>query len=174
MEDNQTPQTPATESVGTPVAVNVVTPSPPAPPSTETPLIEGMTTPEPAPAIVTEAQERKDAVEPPVSPPTAQPAPGTTMPAPSGKKSNMLVIVIAIIVLLGLLGGVAYMYTQQQSTKIKSTGSKPPTTQTATKATTVSTKDVDATTKTIDDSLSNIDATKDFSSSDLSDATLGL
>ena len=168
MDDIKTPTTEPTV-----VPVNTTGPTPPKPaPAEDTPESLGMTTPH---AISTEPAEPVPAMDTPTDPePVTHPQ---TTPQiaehASGGKNHMAVIVVALVVMIALIGAIVYVYKQQNSTAVKKTDSK--TSQSSNSAPTpVSAGDVSDTTKAIDDSLNSIDADKDFSSNDLSDATLGL
>lgn len=153
MEENQTTPTP-TDTTTTATPTTIDTPTPPM--QSEAPSPEEAT---PAPS---------DEPTPPA--PSVLEASAPAAPHSDGHK-QWLVIAIAAIVLLALLGAVAYMYTQKNKTAVK-----PHTTQQANTTTTAPTasSSVDDAAKSIDDNIDTIDANKDFTSSDLSDATLGL
>ncbi len=163
MDDNQTNPTTEENITPAPVVNDVV-----APEASETARPD-MTSPE----------AEADAVSPTQSTPYSPAEQLGATPAiaehASGGKSHMVAIAVAVVVLLALLGGVGYLYTQNNSTVIKTpkeaaVKKEEPTPTVAP----VTAKDVDDTTKSVDESLEPIDADKDFMTNDLSDATLGL
>jgi uncharacterized protein HemX len=84
------------------------------------------------------------------------------------------VIVAAILIVLCLIGGAGYAY--WQNSKETPVPAPTQTTKATTQTTTakVTGKDVDSATKDIDASLNKVNDTTDFTTNDLSDATLGL
>lgn len=156
MDENQNPA-PTTEMP------TIAPEQPTTPVPTETPAVA----PEASSVDVTTATPTPEAAEPAVANPALSQLPAHA----SGGNKHLIAIIVAVVVMLGLLGAVAYLYMQQNSTSIKTTENKSAQTTTAAPVTAA---DVDNTTKEIDDSLTTIDADKDFSSADLSDATLGL
>lgn len=97
-----------------------------------------------------------------------------TPPAPHKKGKPVLVIAIAIVVALGLAALVVFtfMKTKKDTVGTNKTANST-TTQTAAKPL-ASPADVDSTSKELETSLSKVDDSKDFSSADLSDKSLGL
>lgn len=93
------------------------------------------------------------------------------------RKSNLPVaeILIAIVVALALAGLVVYVYSQSKNSQQTDKNSKTTTSESAIIAKPqASTTDVDTTTQEVDQSLEQLNDSSDFSSSDLSDSSLGL
>jgi flagellar basal body-associated protein FliL len=89
-----------------------------------------------------------------------------TPPAQPKKGRGKLVVLIAVIVFVALAAAVVYVYLK---------GRQPATTAPiGREAPTVTTTDVDSTSQAITTQLSKVSDSKDFSSSDLSDQSLGL
>jgi uncharacterized protein HemX len=143
-------------------------------PAPEQPIVAAPTTvPEQVPTPISVDTETPEVATDPMTAPTAaEPIPQLTAHASGGKK-HLVAIVVAVVVMLGLIGAVVYVYLKQNSTAIKTVAPKTSQSSNSSQAP-VSAADVDNTAKAVDDSLQTIDANKDFSSTDLSDATLGL
>lgn len=103
--------------------------------------------------------------------PTGEQLANQPIPSNKGGGGHMIAIIIAVLVFLALAGAVVYVYMQSNSSKITRKSS---TTTASNSVAPATAKDVDATAKIIDDNLANVDADKDFMTTDLSDATLGL
>lgn len=163
MEDNQTtPQATTTfadvklpsSSPATPITVG----------GSVSPVASETVANSPAPTATNVPVQSDDSSSQPTS---DQPA-NQPLPAKKGG-SHMVAILIAVLVFLLLAGAVVYVYMKSNTSKITRKDTK-----TSASIAPATAKDVDATTKTIDDNLVNIDADKDFTTTDLSDATLGL
>lgn len=101
--------------------------------------------------------------------------PETAAPNPANaikKKSSKMPVVIAIVVIVVLALGVAAYFAFVKKDTVTPTTSTTSTTTTTTTTTAVEDPDIES--SNIDNSLSKIDDTKDYSSTDLSDTTLGL
>lgn len=110
---------------------------------------------------------------PPVSPPNDNPL--AANPLPPAKKSGApkAAIIVAIIIALALAGVTVFAFTR--GSKKKTTTSAPTTSTAATQAAVkVTGTDVDKTSQGLDDTLKKADDTKDFSSTELTDQSLGL
>ena len=101
--------------------------------------------------------------------------PRSALSANKPKNSNLSTfIVVAILVALALIAGAGYGYMKTRNKDTKSTSSLAPAPETKKTTTEVKAAEVDKTSTAIDTSLSNIDDTKDFAATDLSDTSLGL
>ncbi len=86
----------------------------------------------------------------------------------------MFAIVIAVIVALGLAGAVVFAYMKNKDNGDIKRDDSASSSQTVVEKPQASASDVDSTSKEIDSSLEKADDTKDFSTTELSDSTLGL
>jgi len=93
-----------------------------------------------------------------------------TQPTAPKKKGGM-VIVIAIIIFLMLAVAAYFVYTSGNDSSKASQSKQPASTAQVSQA---KTSDVDQTNQALDKDLSSVDDNKDFTSTDLSDASLGL
>lgn len=163
MDDNQTNPTTEETITSAPTVNDVIAPEAPE----TAPVAMASPSAETGDASPTQPASPSSVEQPSVTPAIAEHA--------SGGKSHMVAIAVAVVVLLALLGGVGYIYTQNNSTAVKApTGTTAKTEKPAATVAPVTAKDVDDTTKSVDESLESIDADKDFTINDLSDATLGL
>lgn len=156
MEENQQPT--AQDSPETPTSAPL-TPAPSTPDGPETPP----TTPEPATSQTTTTDDKEVLGMPQ--------QPEQTAAKPSGSHKQLLVMAVAVVVFIGLLGAVGYMYMQKNKTAIKTGANQ---SQQSASNTPTAASTVDDAAKTIDNNIDSIDSSKDFTSNDLSDATLGL
>ncbi len=131
--------------------------------NTEEPPVEA---PFSEPNIVNMADENSS--QPPVESPLA-----ISPQAVAKSNSPITVIVVAIIVAIVLAGVAVFVYLTNSGTTKTTTTSKT-SNQSVIEKPKATMSDVDTTNQEIDKSLQSIDETKDFSSTELSDASLGL
>jgi len=150
----------------TPVQTMAAVEAPPAP----TPTFTEPAVPPPAPDPLPESPEPvsepsapttgSDGAVPPISP-------LNRTPMPTKKSKPMMVVIIAVIVVLAIAAAMVFAYMRSRDKTV-------PTPAVSTTAPVVTASDVNSTSQEIDKSLKSIDDSKDFSSNDISDTTLGL
>lgn len=89
-------------------------------------------------------------------------------------KGKGVVILVAVLLAAALIGGAAFAYIQTKNKVKPADAPAATTTQTTPESTEVKGTDIDKTTTDLDATLKKVDDTKDYTTNDLSDATLGL
>lgn len=163
-----TPEAPATESVTTVVSE---TPAPAeVAPAESTPVTPADSA---APATTTIDVTHADSADP-TAPTVENPLAIPQQHAVHKTHSPMLAILIAVFVAIVLAGVVVFMYMRSKTGKVGTADTNTSNSQTIVEKPQASVSDVDATTKELETNLSQIDESKDFAATELSDASLGL